>query len=221
LFRPELAALANAEHWPPSRVGASLIVLRIQQPKPQRAFKAPAWPLVGASDPGCIYLFISPPVSPQVNFFIWNGAGLVLYLVCAAHTRIASMKRQRRLMACSGPSGAVDFSVRSRPDDRRDDGVSELGAGAARRTGCDVVRHAGREGRWLARCGPHDMGRCARSGGGACPSKVCEDAEVADQGIASVVLTGSVLAGRGPADVAAWRHELMLRGLRAQLCVRS
>ena len=32
---------------------------------------------------GCLYLFVSLPVSTQMNFFIWNAAGLVLYLLFA------------------------------------------------------------------------------------------------------------------------------------------
>ncbi len=88
----ELAALANAGTLAAFvAVGASLIVLRVQQPERQRMFKAPAWPLVGAGAIlGCIYLFVSLPVSTQVNFFIWNGAGLVIYLLFARrNTRIA------------------------------------------------------------------------------------------------------------------------------------
>jgi APA family basic amino acid/polyamine antiporter len=88
----ELAALANAGTLAAFvAVGASLIVLRVQQPLRPRPFRAPAWPLVGAGCiVGCLYLFVSLPVSTQVNFFIWNGLGLVLYLALARrNTRLA------------------------------------------------------------------------------------------------------------------------------------
>ncbi|MBU1326432.1 MAG: amino acid permease [Alphaproteobacteria bacterium] len=88
----ELAALANAGTLAAFvAVGAALIVLRVQQPNRPRMFSAPLWPLVGAGAIlGCLYLFISLPVSTQVNFFIWNGAGLVLYLLFARrNTRLA------------------------------------------------------------------------------------------------------------------------------------
>jgi basic amino acid/polyamine antiporter, APA family len=88
----ELAALANAGTLAAFvAVGAALIVLRVQQPERPRMFKAPMWPLVGAGAIlGCLYLFISLPLSTQINFFIWNGAGLVLYLLFARrNTRLA------------------------------------------------------------------------------------------------------------------------------------
>lgn len=88
----ELAALANAGTLAAFvAVGASLIVLRIQQPGRERVFRAPLWPVVGlGSILGCLYLFVSLPVSTQINFFIWNGAGLVLYLLFARrNTRLA------------------------------------------------------------------------------------------------------------------------------------
>ena len=88
----ELAALANAGTLAAFvAVGASLIVLRIQQPKRERVFRAPLWPVVGlGAILGCLYLFVSLPVSTQINFFIWNGAGLVIYLLFARrNTRLA------------------------------------------------------------------------------------------------------------------------------------
>ncbi|KPF80046.1 amino acid permease [Brevundimonas sp. AAP58] len=88
----ELAALANAGTLAAFvAVGAALIVLRVQQPQRQRMFKAPAWPIVGAGAIlGCLYLFVSLPISTQINFFIWNAAGLVLYLLFARrNTRLA------------------------------------------------------------------------------------------------------------------------------------
>ncbi len=88
----ELAALANAGTLAAFiAVGASLIVLRIQQPDRKRVFRAPLWPVVGAGAIlGCLYLFISLPVSTQVNFFIWNAAGLVIYLLFSRrNTRLA------------------------------------------------------------------------------------------------------------------------------------
>ena len=88
----ELAALANAGTLAAFiAVGAALIVLRVQQPNRERRFKAPLWPVVGAGAIlGCLYLFISLPVATQTNFFIWNGVGLVLYLLFArGNTRLA------------------------------------------------------------------------------------------------------------------------------------
>jgi len=93
----ELAALANAGTLAAFvAVGASLIVLRVQQPARPRPFRAPAWPLVGAGCiAGCLYLFVSLPVSTQVNFFIWNGLGLVLYFAFARrNTRLAKGEEQ-------------------------------------------------------------------------------------------------------------------------------
>lgn len=88
----DLAALANAGTLAAFiAVGAALIVLRVQQPGRTRNFKAPLWPLVGAGAIlGCLYLFVSLPLSTQVNFFIWNGLGLVIYLLYARrNTRLA------------------------------------------------------------------------------------------------------------------------------------
>jgi APA family basic amino acid/polyamine antiporter len=88
----ELAALANAGTLAAFiAVGASLMVLRRREPARERLFRAPLWPLVGLGCiGGCLYLFLSLPVSTQVNFFIWNGAGLVLYVLFARHnTRLA------------------------------------------------------------------------------------------------------------------------------------
>jgi len=88
----ELAALANAGTLAAFiAVGASLIVLRVRQPNRERRFKAPLWPVVGAGAIlGCLYLFISLPTATQANFFIWNGIGLVLYLLFArGNTRLA------------------------------------------------------------------------------------------------------------------------------------
>ena len=61
-----------------------------------RPSSAPAWPLVGAGCiAGCLYLFVSLPVSTQVNFFIWNGLGLVLYFAFARrNTRLAKGEEQ-------------------------------------------------------------------------------------------------------------------------------
>ena len=88
----ELAALANAGTLAAFiAVGAALIVLRVQQPGRERRFKAPLWPVVGAGAIlGCLYLFASLPGSTQTNFFIWNAAGLMIYLLFARrNTRLA------------------------------------------------------------------------------------------------------------------------------------
>lgn len=70
----EPAAVERGDHRFPGRItndavrggGTALIVMRIQQPEPERMFKAPAWSLVGAgAGPilGGLYLFVSLPVA--------------------------------------------------------------------------------------------------------------------------------------------------------------
>ncbi len=117
-------------------------------------------------------------------------------------------------MARSGLSGAVDFSVLDRMTGG-DDAVSEEVLGL-------FVEQAGM---WSAMLEPKVEGwrdavhtiRGAALGIGAHDlAEVCEDAEVADQAVASVVLDRVRFAlDQALADVAAWRHELMLRSLRA------
>ncbi|MGE3867072.1 MAG: APC family permease, partial [Hyphomonadaceae bacterium] len=81
----EIAALANAGTLAAFiAVGASLIVLRLREPARPRAFKAPAWPLVGAvTILGCLYLFASLPTKTLVYFAIWNAVGVAAYFAYA------------------------------------------------------------------------------------------------------------------------------------------
>jgi APA family basic amino acid/polyamine antiporter len=52
------------------------------------------WWLVGpAAIVGCIYLFLNLPVLTQHLFFIWNGVGIVVYLVYGMHkSRLAQAR---------------------------------------------------------------------------------------------------------------------------------
>ena len=117
-------------------------------------------------------------------------------------------------MARSGLSGAVDFSVLDRMTGG-DDAVSEEVLGL-------FVEQAGM---WSAMLEPkvegwrdavHTIRGAALGIGAHGLAEVCEDAEVADQAVASVVLDRVRFSlDQALADVAAWRHELMLRSLRA------
>lgn len=117
-------------------------------------------------------------------------------------------------MARSGLSGAVDFSVLERITGG-DDAVSEevLGLFTEQAAMWSAMLEPKVEG-W--RDAVHTIRGAAMGIGAHDLAEVCEDAEVADQAVASVVLDRVRFAlDRTLADVAAWRHELMLRGLRA------
>ncbi len=63
-------------------VAACVLVLRRRDPGARRPFRTPlAWVIAPAAILGCIYLFSSLQEVTQVAFFIWNGAGLLLYFV--------------------------------------------------------------------------------------------------------------------------------------------
>jgi APA family basic amino acid/polyamine antiporter len=88
----ELASLANAGTLCAfAAVGVCLIVLRMRDPGRKRMFKAPLWWLVGTvTVVGCLLFFFSLRPFTQTAFFIWNGIGLVIYLVWSSrNSRLA------------------------------------------------------------------------------------------------------------------------------------
>jgi len=61
---------------------AALIILRVKEPNRARPFKAPFGIAVAiGAILGCLYLFYSLPGETQMRFFLWMGAGLVVYFV--------------------------------------------------------------------------------------------------------------------------------------------
>jgi APA family basic amino acid/polyamine antiporter len=63
-------------------VALSMMLLRLRDPKRPRVFSVPLWWLVGpAAIAGCLYLFWNLPVLTQSLFFVWNGVGIVVYLL--------------------------------------------------------------------------------------------------------------------------------------------
>ena len=87
----EIAALANAGTLCAFvAVGAALIILRRTAPDRPRPFRTPLAPLIGGiAIIGCIALFITLPAATQIRFFLWNAAGLLLYLFLRARRRTA------------------------------------------------------------------------------------------------------------------------------------
>jgi APA family basic amino acid/polyamine antiporter len=81
----EIAALANAGTLCAFiAVGAALLVLRVREPALPRPFRTPFAPLVSAvAILGCLYLFWNLPIATQWRFFVWNGVGLLLYILYA------------------------------------------------------------------------------------------------------------------------------------------
>ena len=117
-------------------------------------------------------------------------------------------------MARHGLSGVVDFTVLERMTGG-DDAVSEevLGLFVEQAAMWSAMLDPKVEG-W--RDAVHSIRGTALGIGAHDLAEVCEDAEVADQAVASVVLDRVRFAlDQALADVAAWRHELMLRSLRA------
>lgn len=94
----EIAALANAGTLAAfMAVAVCLMTLRLREPGRARPFRAPlAWVIGPVALLGCAYLFWSLPHRTQIWFFVWNGIGLVLYLLYGA--------RNSRL-AAGGPAG--------------------------------------------------------------------------------------------------------------------
>jgi APA family basic amino acid/polyamine antiporter len=85
----EIAAIANAGTLCAFiAVGVSLLVLRRREPDRARPFRVPAAPLVGiVCIVGCLALFATLPSKTQIWFFVWNGAGLVLYILFGRRTQ--------------------------------------------------------------------------------------------------------------------------------------
>ncbi len=116
-------------------------------------------------------------------------------------------------MARSGLSGAVDFSVLDQMTGG-DDAVAEevLGLFTEQAQMWSAMLDARVEG-W--RDAVHTIRGAAMGIGAHALSEACEDAEMADQAVASAALERVRDAlDQALADVAAWRHELMLRSLR-------
>lgn len=76
-----IAALANAGTLTAfAAVGLCLLVMRVRAPDLKRPFRTPmAWPVGLGAVLGCLYLFVSLPVSTQLLFGAWNLVGLLLY----------------------------------------------------------------------------------------------------------------------------------------------
>jgi APA family basic amino acid/polyamine antiporter len=79
----EIAALANAGTLAAFvAVAVCVLIMRRRAPDMPRLFKTPAAPLVaGIAIVGCIYLFFSLPSSTQQYFLLWNGIGILIYLL--------------------------------------------------------------------------------------------------------------------------------------------
>ena len=78
-----IAALANAGTLIAFiAVSVCMLVMRLRAPDAVRSFRAPAaWVIGPVAVAGCLYLFSSLPARTQHYFLVWNGIGLVLYLL--------------------------------------------------------------------------------------------------------------------------------------------
>ena len=81
----EIAELANAGTLCAFvAVAACVLALRVREPGRPRVFVTPwPWAVGSVAILGCLYLFMSLPPATRTRFFIWNGIGLVVYLVYA------------------------------------------------------------------------------------------------------------------------------------------
>jgi APA family basic amino acid/polyamine antiporter len=86
----EIAALANAGTLAAFiAVAVCMMMLRVKAPDAPRKFRSPVWWLVGPlAILGCLYLFWNLPPITQKWFFIWNAAGLLIYLLFARHKSV-------------------------------------------------------------------------------------------------------------------------------------
>ncbi len=86
----EIAALANAGTLAAFiAVAVCMMVLRVKQPDFPRKFRSPVWWLVGPlAIVGCLYLFWNLPGITKKWFFIWNAAGLLIYLLVTRHKSV-------------------------------------------------------------------------------------------------------------------------------------
>jgi APA family basic amino acid/polyamine antiporter len=90
----ELASLANAGTLTAfAAVGICLMVLRVREPGRPRVFRTPLWPVVGTiTVVGCVIFFLSLKPSTQLWFFVWNGLGVVVYLLYGARRSRLAMQ---------------------------------------------------------------------------------------------------------------------------------
>ena len=79
----EIAALANAGTLAAfTAVAVCMLIMRRRAPDAERLFRTPfAWPVGIVAILGCFYLFISLPMTTQVYFLLWNGVGLLAYIL--------------------------------------------------------------------------------------------------------------------------------------------
>ncbi len=87
----EIAALANAGTLAAfTAVALCMLVLRVREPGRTRLFRTPlAWVVGPVAIAGCVYLFCSLPVTTQRWFALWNGLGIVVYLLYGRrHSRV-------------------------------------------------------------------------------------------------------------------------------------
>lgn len=79
----EIAELANAGTLCAFiAVAIAMMVLRHREPDRPRVFRTPLPWLVGPlAVAGCVYLFASLPAITQERFFIWNGIGVLVYVL--------------------------------------------------------------------------------------------------------------------------------------------
>jgi APA family basic amino acid/polyamine antiporter len=90
----EIAELSNAGTlFAFAAVAACVMALRLQRPDLKRIYRCPAaFVLAPLAILGCGNLFISLPYSTMVQFAIWNGLGIVLYLTYSRHTSRLSVQ---------------------------------------------------------------------------------------------------------------------------------
>ncbi|WP_066098531.1 amino acid permease [Xanthomonas massiliensis] len=87
----EIAALANAGTLAAfTAVALCMLVLRVREPGRTRLFRTPlAWVVGPVAIAGCAYLFCSLPATTQRWFALWNGLGIVVYLLYGRrHSRV-------------------------------------------------------------------------------------------------------------------------------------
>jgi len=93
----EIAALANAGTLAAFiAVAACLLVLRVREPDRERKFRTPlAWVVAPLAIGGCMYLFWSLPHKTQGWFALWNGIGVVAYLLYGQRHSLLRRERQQ------------------------------------------------------------------------------------------------------------------------------
>lgn len=91
----EIAALANAGTLIAFvAVAACMLVLRRRDPARPRVFRAPlAWLIGPVAILGCAYLFMSLPTRTQLWCLLWNGFGVLVYLLYARRNSLLGQGR--------------------------------------------------------------------------------------------------------------------------------